>query len=91
MLHHDDIDGANLDGFLSRLRQALDLRAMSQADLARALGVRQATVSDWFTHRHPPNGLVMLRLPGVLGVNAGWLFSGDGPMSGGASTHDPPG
>lgn len=73
-------DEANLQGFLHRLRHALELRDMTQAQLARQLGVRSATVSDWFNQNTAPSGLVMLRLPRVLGVNSGWLFSGEGDV-----------
>lgn len=73
-------DQADIQGFLRRLRQALEARSMSQSDLARQLGVRAATVSDWFNQDRIPSGLVMLRLPNVLAVNPGWLFSGEGPL-----------
>lgn len=53
---------------------------MSQADLARELGVGVATVSEWFTRGRVPNGDVMLRLPAVLSVNGHWLLTGDGPI-----------
>jgi len=75
-----------LSAFFERLRQVLDDRAMSQADLARELGVGVATVSEWFTRGRVPNGDVMLRLPRVLDVNGHWLLTGDGPsdLDGGA-------
>lgn len=52
---------------------------MSQADLARALDVGEATVSEWFTRGRVPQGDVFLRLPGVLRMNGHWLLTGDGP------------
>lgn len=52
---------------------------MTQADLARELGLGVATVSEWFTRGRVPNGDVMLRLPRTLGVNGHWLLTGDGP------------
>jgi transcriptional regulator with XRE-family HTH domain len=68
-----------LSAFFERLRQVLDDRGLSQADLARELGVGVATVSEWFTRGRVPNGDVMLRLPGALRVNGHWLLTGDGP------------
>jgi len=68
-----------LSAFFERLRQVLDDQGMSQADLARELGVGVATVSEWFTRGRVPNGDVMLRLPGALGVNGHWLLTGEGP------------
>ncbi|HET7231082.1 MAG TPA: helix-turn-helix transcriptional regulator [Longimicrobium sp.] len=68
-----------LSAFFERLRQVLDDRGMSQADLARELGVGVATVSEWFTRGRVPNGDVMLRLPAALGVSGHWLLTGQGP------------
>src|SRR4051794_32143851 len=68
-----------LSAFFERLRQVLDDRGMSQADLARELNVGVATVSEWFTRGRVPNGDVMLRLPGALRVNGHWLLTGEGP------------
>lgn len=70
---------AELSAFFERVRQCLDDRSMSQADLARELGVGVATVSEWFTRGRVPNGDVMLRLPHALGVNGHWLLTGEGP------------
>lgn len=65
--------------FFDRLRQLLEDRHMSQADLARDLGVGDATVSEWFTRGRVPQGDVMLRLPHVLQVSGHWLLTGEGP------------
>lgn len=74
-----------LSAFFERLRQVLDDRAMSQADLARELNVGVATVSEWFTRGRVPNGDVMLRLPSALRVNGHWLLTGEGPRERDAS------
>ncbi|HYH79524.1 MAG TPA: helix-turn-helix transcriptional regulator [Longimicrobium sp.] len=71
-------NAVELSAFFERLRQVLDDRGMSQADLARELGVGVATVSEWFTRGRVPNGDVMLRLPAALKVNGHWLLTGDG-------------
>jgi transcriptional regulator with XRE-family HTH domain len=68
-----------LSAFFERLRQVLDDRGMSQADLARELNVGVATVSEWFTRGRVPNGDVMLRLPAALAVDGHWLLTGEGP------------
>lgn len=52
---------------------------MSQADLARELGVGVATVSEWFTRGRVPSGEVILRLPDALEVSGHWLLTGRGP------------
>lgn len=68
-----------LSAFFERLRQCLDDRHMSQADLARDLGVGVATVSEWFTRGRVPSGDIMLRLPQTLQVSGHWLLTGEGP------------
>lgn len=68
-----------LSAFFERLRLCLDDRDMSQADLARDLGVGVATVSEWFTRGRVPSGEIMLRLPQTLQVNGHWLLTGEGP------------
>jgi transcriptional regulator with XRE-family HTH domain len=62
--------------FRTRLRTALAGRGMTQSELARRLGVRDATVSDWFNRGTMPGGAVMLRLPELLGVDGHWLLTG---------------
>lgn len=71
--------GAELASFFERLRQCVADRGMSQADLARELGLGVATVSEWFTRGRAPSGDVMLRIPGALSVNGHWLLTGEGP------------
>lgn len=73
------LKGVEISAFLARLRRGLEARGMSQAELARALGVGEATVSEWFTRGRVPQGDVFLRLPSVLQVNGHWLLTGDGP------------
>jgi len=79
-----------LSAFFERLRQVLDDRGLSQADLARELGVGVATVSEWFTRGRVPNGDVMLRLPAALKVNGHWLLTGEGPREHELAPHGDP-
>jgi transcriptional regulator with XRE-family HTH domain len=64
------------DEFRARLRSALAGQGMTQSELARRLGVRDATVSDWFNRGTMPGGAVMLRLPELLGIDGHWLLTG---------------
>lgn len=71
-----------LQEFRDRLRRALSLRGMTQSELARTIGVRQATISQWFSSESPaqPKAEQMIKLPGALGVNGHWLLTGEGTM-----------
>ncbi len=70
-------------GQVRRLRRYLGL---SQAELARELGVRQQTVSDWETARYRPRG-ASARLLTLVAERAGFPYrassadegEGDGP------------
>jgi transcriptional regulator with XRE-family HTH domain len=72
--------------FVVRLREGMVGRSMTQTQLARQLGVRDATVSDWFNRGTMPSGSVMLRLPDVLGVDGHWLLTGKPSPGNGAGT-----
>lgn len=80
--------GCAVEPFLARLRLAMDQRGLTQRDLARALGVREATVSAWFQQGKLPSGTTMLALPGALQVDGHWLLTGE---QGGAASVDPDG
>lgn len=66
------------EGFRRRLKEAVSLRGLSQAELARRLDVRRATVGEWLNHGRLPSGATMLELPVLLEVKADWLLLGDG-------------
>lgn len=66
--------------FAVRLGLALSSARISQAELSEALGVQQATVSDWCIGKALPAGSSMARLPELLSVSGHWLLTGDGPM-----------
>lgn len=68
-------------GFGKRLEWAIDRSKTDRRVLLRALGLaeRAATVSEWTGGRKRPGADVLLRLPGLLGVAADWLFYDRGP------------
>jgi SOS-response transcriptional repressor LexA len=68
----------------SRIRQVLHERDMSQAELARLVGVKQQTISYICTHEGgADSSRYAVRIAEILGVNPGWLQSGRG------GKHDP--
>ena len=59
-----------------RLARARDATGMSQAQLARRLGVKLATVRNWETDRSEPRANRLQMLSGLLGVSFVWLMTG---------------
>lgn len=72
-----------ISSFRTRLREALERKGMSQTELARQLGVRVATVNEWLNRGTMPSGPIMLRLPGILGLDGHWLLTGEQRVAGG--------
>lgn len=68
-----------MDTFYERLISAREAKGISQADLYRAVGVSNATVSEWESGKTKPRGSNLLKVSKVLGVNPEWLSSGKGP------------
>ncbi|WP_316150469.1 helix-turn-helix domain-containing protein [Cupriavidus sp. BIC8F] len=68
--------------FADRLKLAMaGPPEVKPADLARACGIKQPSVSDWLNRRTKQiNGANLLAAAEVLNVNPWWLASGAGPM-----------
>ena len=58
----------------NRLRVARAERAMSQEDLARAVGVSRNTIGSIETGRYAPSALLAFRLADALGTSVTELF-----------------
>lgn len=67
----------------SRIKQVLRERGMTQAELARSVGVKQQTVSYIVSDRGAESSRYAARIAEVLGVNPVWL------QYGGVGKHDP--
>ncbi len=52
------------------------------ADLARAAGIRPASVSNWFSGKTKSLGKALLPVSRFLNVNPDWLATGKGAMQG---------
>lgn len=64
-----------------RLRTAMNLAGVSQADLARACGVKPPSVNGWLGGKSKfLRGENLLKAASKLGVNQQWLATGEGPM-----------
>jgi len=60
-----------------QVRQLRRFLGLSQAELARELGVRQQTISDWETARYRPRG-ASARLLTLVAERAGFAYGEEG-------------
>lgn len=76
--HHDS------DTIGGRLTSAREAQSLSVSQLARRLGVKTKTMSDWETDRSEPRANRLVMLAGLLGVSPAWILTGrgEGPTSG---------
>ncbi len=72
--------------FGDRLARAREYASMTQAQLARRLGVKVATIKNWEFDRSEPRANRLQMLSGLLNVSIIWLMTGEG--EGGPAMHD---
>lgn len=70
--------GADSATFGDRLAAAREAANMSQADLARRLGVKTSTLRGWEDDQSEPRANRLQMLSGLLAVSLPWLLTGDG-------------
>lgn len=64
--------------FGDRLARAREFAGMSQAQLARRLGVKTTTIRNWESDRSEPRANRLQMLAGLVSVSMVWLMSGEG-------------
>ena len=64
-----------------RISEALKMRGMRKADLARLLYQPRGTISNWCNNRYQPNDEMVERMAMILNVNSAWLHGFDAPIS----------
>lgn len=67
-------------GIHRRIQVRMQALGVTQADVAKGLGMASSSVSDWFRKGALPDGAAMLALPKVLKCSANWLLLNTGPM-----------
>lgn len=78
---NDDIKdwyGPETATFGDRLAAARENAGMTQAQLARRLGVRKATLSGWEDDLSEPRANKLQMMAGLLNVSIMWLLNGEG-------------
>ena len=61
-----------------RIDRARDGAGLSSAQLARRMGVKTATLSNWETDKSEPRANKLVTLAGMLNVSLTWLVTGKG-------------
>lgn len=64
--------------FGDRLAAAREQTNLSQAGLAKRLGVKASTVRKWEDDIAEPRANRLSMMAGILGVSMGWLINGEG-------------
>lgn len=76
----------NIPSIGARIREAREMRGLSQTALARKCDVSRAAVSQWESDGTTPTGPNLVAIATALAVNARWLAEGKGPR---AADNDP--
>ena len=63
-----------------RLKEAMNIRNMKQADLSRATGLAKGGISNYVTGRYEPKSDVISKLAKALNCSEMWLWGYDVPM-----------
>lgn len=64
----------------NRLKQALEMRNMKQADLVNMTGIGKSSISTYLSGDYEPKQKNLYRLAKALDVNEAWLMGYDVPM-----------
>ncbi|MEM1387270.1 MAG: helix-turn-helix domain-containing protein [Pseudomonadota bacterium] len=83
----EDSQGADNSGWYSneaatfgdRLAAAREALGLSQADLARRIGIKIKTLQGWEDDLSEPRANKLSMLAGILNVSMIWLLNGEGP------------
>ena len=71
--------GDEMDTLGGRLLRAREASGMSEAALARRIGVKTSTLTAWESDRSEPRANKLSMVAGMLNVSLQWLLFGVGP------------
>lgn len=66
-------DPLMVDAFLDRLKRVMHKRGMTQAELARRIGVKQSTVCYYYNRKKFPTLSICVKIADALDVSLDWL------------------
>lgn len=64
---------------IKRIKQMMQIRDITQADLARITGIRASSISDYLSGKYQPKQDKIALIADALSVNSGWLMGYDEP------------
>ena len=64
---------------VKRIKQMIQIRDITQADLARITGIRASSISDYLSGKYQPKQDKIALIADALSVNPGWLMGYDEP------------
>ncbi|ATG36142.1 MULTISPECIES: helix-turn-helix domain-containing protein [Phaeobacter] len=79
-MSNDDMNwyGPEAATFGDRVAAARDAAGMTQAQLARRLGIKKATLAGWEQDLSEPRANKLSMMAGLLNVSMRWLLTGEG-------------
>jgi transcriptional regulator with XRE-family HTH domain len=79
-MSNDDMNwyGPEAATFGDRVAAAREAAGMTQAQLARRLGVKKITLTGWEQDLSEPRANKLTMMAGLLNVSMGWLLTGEG-------------
>ncbi|CRL09266.1 helix-turn-helix domain-containing protein [Phaeobacter italicus] len=79
-MSNDDMNwyGPEAATFGDRVAAAREAAGMTQAQLARRLGVKKTTLTGWEQDLSEPRANKLTMMAGLLNVSMGWLLTGEG-------------
>lgn len=75
---------SGLDGFATRLAQAIAHTGVNQSEFARGLGVSAGFVSDVVRGQKKPGAEFLYAVRTTYGISIDWLLTGEGTIKGGS-------
>ncbi|MFV0512463.1 MAG: helix-turn-helix domain-containing protein [Jhaorihella sp.] len=87
--HDSDWYGPDSATFGDRMAGAREAAGLSQAQLARRLGIRKSTVAGWEDDLSEPRANRLVMLAGMLNVSVMWLMTGEGDGMAGPDEETP--
>ncbi|WP_370838025.1 helix-turn-helix domain-containing protein [Megasphaera sp.] len=64
---------------IQRIKQMMQIRDITQANLARITGIRASSISDYLSGKYQPKQDKIALIADALSVNPGWLMGYDEP------------